>query len=68
VRSFLAAHLRALGIPTVIVTHDRADAEAFQGQVLVLEAGRVVQQGSLAAMKAAPATPFTRQFIGEADG
>ena len=62
VRAFLAAHLRTLGIPTVIVTHDRADAEAFAGHVLVLEQGRVVQQGTLAALRAAPATPFTRQF------
>jgi len=62
VRAFLAAQLRTLAIPTVIVTHDRADAEAFAGHVLVLERGRVVQQGSLAGLAAAPATPFTRQF------
>ena len=64
VRDFLVAHLRTLGIPTVIVTHDRADAEAFGGDVLVMEQGRVVQQGSLAALAAEPATPFTRQFAG----
>jgi molybdate transport system ATP-binding protein len=63
VRAFLAAHLRTLGIPTVIVTHDRADAEAFAGQMLVLEQGRVVQQGSLAQLEAQPATLFTRQFV-----
>jgi len=68
VRAFLAAQLRTLGIPTVIVTHDRADAEAFAGHVLVLEQGRVVQQGSLAALAAAPATPFTRQFAVQDSG
>jgi len=62
VRQFLAGHLRALGIPTVIVTHDRADAEAFAGHMLVLEEGRVVQQGSLEALRAGPGTRFTRQF------
>ena len=67
VRAFLAAHLRTLGIPTVIVTHDRADAEAFAGHLLVLEEGRVVQQGSLAALHAEPATRFTRQFVGRED-
>ena len=64
VRGFLAAHLRALAIPTVIVTHDRADAEAFAGHMLVLEEGRVVQQGSLAQLRARPATRFTGQFTG----
>ena len=64
VRAFLAAHLQALAIPTVIVTHDRADAEAFAGPMLVLEEGRVVQRGSLAALRAQPATRFTRQFAG----
>jgi len=62
VRGFLAAHLQALAIPTVIVTHDRADAQAFAGHMLVLEEGRVVQQGSLAQLKAHPATRFTRRF------
>jgi len=62
VRGFLASQLRTLGIPTVIVTHDPGDAAAFAGHVLVLEQGHVVQQGSLASLRADPATPFTRQF------
>jgi len=61
-RRFLAAHLRALAIPTVIVTHDRADAEALDGDMIVLEEGRVVQQGRLAELAARPATPFVREF------
>jgi molybdate transport system ATP-binding protein len=64
VRQFLVAHLRALAIPTVIVTHDRADAEAFDGELLVLERGVIGQRGTLGEVAARPATAFARTFFG----
>jgi molybdate transport system ATP-binding protein len=64
VRGFLVAHLRSLAIPTVIVTHDRADAEAFGGEVIVLEQGGVVQRGRSEELAAKPATDFVRTFFG----
>jgi molybdate transport system ATP-binding protein len=63
VRSFLAAHLRRLAIPTLVVTHDRADAEAFQAEIVVVEGGAIVQRGQLADLAASPATDFVRQFL-----
>ena len=63
-RRFLAARLRAWSIPTVVVTHDRADAEALEGDLVVLENGTVTQRGRLADLAAAPATAFVRQFLG----
>jgi len=63
-RRFLAARLRAWSLPTVVVTHDRADAEALEGDVLVLEAGAVVQRGRIEELVAAPRTPFVRQLVG----
>lgn len=66
VRSFVAAHLRRLSIPTLIVTHDRADAEAFDGEVIVLERGSAVQRGRLGELAARPQTDFVRQFLGRA--
>ena len=39
-RHFLAERLRALAIPTVLVTHDVADAEALDGEIVVIEARR----------------------------
>ena len=63
VRRFLAQQLRTLGIPTVIVTHDRADAEAFDGEVIVLEHGSVVQRGRLSDLAARPQTDFVRHFV-----
>jgi len=62
-RRFLAERLRAWSLPTVVVTHDRADAEALGGQVVVLEGGVVVQRGELAELAANPATPFVERLV-----
>jgi len=63
-RRFLAERLRAWSIPTVVVTHDRADAEALEGDVIVLENGAVTQRGRLADLAANPATAFVRELTG----
>jgi molybdate transport system ATP-binding protein len=63
VRRFLADRVRTLAMPTVIVTHDVADAEALDGEIVVIEAGRVAQTGRLADLAARPQTEFVRQFI-----
>jgi molybdate transport system ATP-binding protein len=63
-RRFLAERLHAWSIPTVVVTHDRADAEALAGDVVVIENGAVSQRGRLAELAASPATPFVRQLAG----
>jgi molybdate transport system ATP-binding protein len=63
VRRFLAEQLRNLAMPAVIVTHDRTDAEAFGGELIVIEAGAAVQRGHLSDLAARPATDFVRQFV-----
>jgi len=62
VRQFLSQRLRNLRIPTVVVTHDRADVEMLDGEVIVMEGGVVTQRGRRAEVAAAPATEFGRQF------
>jgi molybdate transport system ATP-binding protein len=62
VRRSLGEWLRAVALPAVIVTHDPADVVALGGSVVVLEAGRVVQRGSLAQLRAAPATDYVARF------
>jgi molybdate transport system ATP-binding protein len=62
VRSFLAATLARLGLPAIVVTHDAADAVALGDRIAVLESGRIVQTGSLADLRAAPASPFVAAF------
>lgn len=68
VRRFLAAHLRALAIPTLVVTHDRADAAAFDGEIVVIENGTVAQRGRMSDLTARPGTEFVRRFVGATDG
>ncbi|HSS40513.1 MAG TPA: ATP-binding cassette domain-containing protein [Polyangia bacterium] len=63
-RRFLADRLRAWSLPTVVVTHDPADAEALCGEILVLETGTVVQRGTLDELASAPATAFVAQLLG----
>ena len=44
-RGELRQQLRQLNIPTILVTHDRHEALAFGDDVVILHAGRNVQQG-----------------------
>jgi molybdate transport system ATP-binding protein len=64
IRGYLRDRLAELGLPAVVVTHDRADVEALGAEVLILEAGRVVQRGTLADLEANPATEYVARFCG----
>lgn len=63
VRRFLAQRLPEYGRPTVLVTHDVRDVVALGAEVCALDGGRVVQRGSIEALRAAPATPFIAEFV-----
>jgi len=59
----LARIFERLGKTVVLVTHDLAEA-AFLGHVLVLlQAGRIVQRGSLRDFTTQPADPFVTRFV-----
>jgi len=62
VRAFLGAYLSKLGLPTIIVTHDAADAAVLGRRTAVLEAGRIVQTGDWAEILANPASAFVAEF------
>ena len=62
-RVFLGEHMAKGGSPTVVVTHDARDIVEWNARVCVLEAGRVVQQGSAAEVAARPATEFVSAFF-----
>jgi molybdate transport system ATP-binding protein len=69
VRQFLAHYLERVGLPTLLVTHDREDARYFPGKIAVLEAGRIVQLGSWSELEERPASDFVRRFTkGDATG
>lgn len=63
-RVLLTQEIRRLDVPTVLVTHDPVDLIALADRVLVLEAGRVAQQGTVAEILAAPTTDFAAEFSG----
>ena len=58
--------LRSAGIPAVYVTHDHDEAERISDRTLLMRAGRIVADGPLAAMRAAPPDPWVREFVGTA--
>ena len=55
---------RRLGITTVFVTHDQAEALALADRIAVMERGRLAQLGSPEDIYERPATPFVARFVG----
>ncbi|MBZ0117305.1 MAG: ATP-binding cassette domain-containing protein, partial [Sandaracinaceae bacterium] len=68
VREFLAEHLRAVDVPTIVVTHDATDAKLLGRNVAVLEAGTITQRGTFEELGARPATRFIEAWTGAASG
>ena len=64
VREELAGHLLGFGLPTVLVTHDAADAIALADRIGVLRDGRIVQLGTPAELQDAPADEFVARVFG----
>ena len=58
--------LRAAGTTALMVTHDQEEAFTVADRLAVMRAGRVVQQGDIAAVWRAPADPETALFLGYA--
>lgn len=61
-RQFLAHQIALFGRPTVLVTHDARDVQALNAHIAVLEAGRLVQQGTLQSLRSDPASDFVAEF------
>lgn len=62
-RSVVAAHVRERRVPLVLVTHELADARDLADRVLVVEGGRVVQDGTPDDLVAAPATAYVAGLV-----
>jgi putative spermidine/putrescine transport system ATP-binding protein len=59
--------LRTLGITTIYVTHDQAEAMALGDRIVVMRTGAIAQIGSPREIYSAPATRFVAEFIGNAN-
>lgn len=59
----LAELFKELRKTVVVVTHDIAEAGTLAEMLVLLKAGRVVQQGSLEDLIERPASPFVSEFV-----
>lgn len=68
VRIMLRGEIRQLqqrlGITTIMVTHDQEEALTMADRILIIDQGRVVQDGTPRQVYDKPATPFVANFIG----
>jgi molybdate transport system ATP-binding protein len=64
VAAVLARQLRALSLPTILVSHDFEDVIGLADRVAVVEAGRIVQTGGWRDLVEAPASPFVAALTG----
>jgi molybdenum ABC transporter ATP-binding protein len=60
----LAAVLREVDIPSLLVTHDFSEAAQLGDRVGVIDAGRVVQEGTPSELAAKPRSAFVADFTG----
>jgi putative spermidine/putrescine transport system ATP-binding protein len=54
-----------LGVTTIYVTHDQSEAMALSDRILVMRAGRIVEDGAPEALYRRPRTRFTAEFLGQ---
>lgn len=58
---------RILGRTIILVTHDIDEALRLADRLVLMDNGRVVQQGSPLELLTQPATPFVREFFGRSE-
>jgi len=56
-----------LGLTAIHVTHDQEEAMSISDRVVVMRAGRVVEEGTPAQLYLRPRNTFTANFVGEAN-
>lgn len=56
--------LKRVGQTALYVTHDQEEAFAVADQVLIMQAGQIVQRGTPEEVYRRPATPFVARFLG----
>jgi multiple sugar transport system ATP-binding protein len=63
-RTFLKRLQRELGVTTIFVTHDQAEALALADRIAVMDAGRIRQLGTPREVFGRPSNTFVANFIG----
>ena len=63
-RAFLRELIIRLGLSALMVTHDQGEAMAISDRILLLNNGKIEQQGTPQEMYGSPATLFCAEFMG----
>jgi iron(III) transport system ATP-binding protein len=63
-RAFLRELIVRLGLSALMVTHDQSEAMAISDRILLLNNGKIEQQGTPQSMYQTPDTLFTAEFMG----
>jgi putative spermidine/putrescine transport system ATP-binding protein len=58
---------RRVGVTFIYVTHDQQEAMSMSDRIVILRQGRVVQEGTPAALYETPATRFVAGFLGRSN-
>ncbi len=56
-----------VGVTTLFVTHDQAEAMVLADRIIVMSGGRVAQDGTPREIYEEPRTPFVMEFLGQVD-
>jgi molybdate transport system ATP-binding protein len=64
VRRDLLRHLNEFPGPRLLVTHDPVDAMVLADRVIVVEHGRLAQEGTLAELRATPRSRYVADLVG----
>jgi iron(III) transport system ATP-binding protein len=67
VRDEIRALQKRLSLTVVYVTHDREEALAVSDRIVVMDHGRIVEEGPAAALFQSPRTRFVADFLAEAN-
>ncbi|MFI5958654.1 ABC transporter ATP-binding protein [Cryptosporangium sp. NPDC051539] len=63
-RTDLRSHLTSYGGPSLVITHDPIEAMILADRLLVLEDGRIVQEGTATEVTRRPATEYVARLVG----
>lgn len=64
-RAWLRSTIERIGITTLFVTHDQEEAVEVADEIMIVNGGRLEQQGTPHEIYKHPRTPFVASFIGE---
>ena len=64
IRSWLRALHARLGLTSIFITHDQAEAIELADRVAVMRGGRILQLGTPEELERSPADPFVFEFLG----